>query len=410
LVLVADQHCNSLDTGTHFQETESLRLFQTILFVTTHHQRQQQHLPQLDGLRGIAIAIVVLGHMLVFAVGFGSTKLGPLPPLGVTLFFVLSGFLITRILLDARSKAEYYLSFYARRALRIWPLYFLVLAILFLFTNHRVAALTFDETRVRWPFFVFYVQNIVYKNATLFGPPALGITWSLAVEEQFYTTWPLIVRNLSNITLKRLLVIFIVAAPIARFLCPQFGIDPYINPLCRFDGMAMGGLVAIWITERRPVRKIVMRVARSVAAIAIVLGCAFYVTSLTHLFSKTIESALWTSILLTAMGSTFAIRVLSHAALRFLGKISYCAYLTHFIIASFVVSLWPGAGIGIRVFRVAVVLTMTCLIGMLSWRFLEEPILRLKQYFPAGEPQARDRSESSASVALTNSERTEGTA
>jgi peptidoglycan/LPS O-acetylase OafA/YrhL len=374
------------------------------------NQISQQYLPQLDGLRGLAIAIVVLGHMFVFAVGFGLSKLGSVPPLGVTLFFVLSGFLITRILLGARDKTNYYLSFYARRALRIWPLYFLVLAILFLVTNHRVPALTFDETRVRWPFFVFYVQNIVYKNATLLGPPALGITWSLAVEEQFYTIWPLIVRISSNVTLKRLLVVFIIVAPIARFFFLRFGIDPYINPLCRFDAMAMGGLVAIWITERRPEREVVMKVAWSVVAIAVVLGGTFFATGLGHMFSKTIESALWTSILLASLGSAFAIRVLSHSALRFFGKISYCAYLTHFIIASFAISLWPGSGIGIRIFRVAMVLTMTCLIGMLSWLFLEEPILRFKQYFPVGKPLARDRSECSATVALANSERTERTA
>ncbi len=241
-----------------------------------HNQIQQQHLPQLDGLRGVAIAIVLLGHMLVFGVGFGLTQLGSLPPVGVTLFFVLSGFLITRILLDAREKPNYYLSFYARRALRIWPLYFLILAALFWVTNHRVAGLTFDENQVRWPFFLLYVQNIVYKNATLLGPPALGITWSLAVEEQFYTTWPFVVRNLTNVTLKRVLFVFIAIAPIARFVCPQFGFDPYINPLCRFDAMAMGGLVAIWMTERQPGREKISRVAWSVVAIS--LGWVLFAT------------------------------------------------------------------------------------------------------------------------------------
>jgi len=375
-----------------------------------HNQIQQQHLPQLDGLRGIAIAIVVLGHMLVFGVGFGRTKMGFLPPLGVTLFFVLSGFLITRILLDARDKSNYYRSFYARRALRIWPLYFLVLGILFWITNHRVEGLTFDESHVRWPFFVLYVQNLVYKNAALLGPPALGITWSLAVEEQFYTTWPFVVRNLTNATLKRVLLAFIAIAPIARFVCPQFGFDPYINPLCRFDAMAMGGLVAIWMTERQPARKKISRVAWSVVAISFALGSVAYVAGIGHLVSKTVESGLWTSVLLGAMSSLVVIRILSHAALRFLGKISYCAYLTHFIVASLTISLWPGTGIGDRIFRVVVVLSLTCFIGMLSWRFFEEPILRFKQYFPAGKALPDKRAESSPAIALANSERTEGTA
>jgi peptidoglycan/LPS O-acetylase OafA/YrhL len=371
------------------------------------NQIQLKHLPQLDGLRGVAIAIVVLGHMLVFSVGFGVSKLGSLPPLGVTLFFVLSGFLITRILLEARNKSNYYLSFYARRALRIWPLYFLVLAVLFCVTNHRIAALTFDESQVRWPFFVLYVQNIVYKSAIFLGPPALGITWSLAVEEQFYTTWPLIVRNLTNLTLKRVLVAVIAIAPIARFLCPQFGFDPYINPLCRFDAMAMGGLVAIWMTEQRPVREKVSRVAWSVVAISVALGGLSYLTHTNDFVLKTVESGLWTAVLLGAMSSLFAIRILSHSALRFLGKVSYCAYLTHFIIASLVISLWPDGGIGVRIFRVTVVLSLTCLVGMLSWQFLEEPILRFKQYFPVGKPLGSERGPSS--IAIGNPERTQET-
>jgi peptidoglycan/LPS O-acetylase OafA/YrhL len=389
-----------------FQPARTLRPDSHTALTMDQNRIQQQHLPQLDGLRGIAIAIVVLGHMLVFGVGFGRTKLGFLPPLGVTLFFVLSGFLITRILLDARSKSDYYLSFYARRALRIWPLYFLVLAILFWITNHRVAGLTFDENQVRWPFFVLYVQNIVYKNATLLGPPALGITWSLAVEEQFYTTWPFVVRNLTNVTLKRLLFVFIAVAPIARFVCPQFGFDPYINPLCRFDAMAMGGLVAIWITERRPAREKMSRVAWSAVAISFALGAVSYVAGISPLVSKTVESGLWTAMLLGAMSSLFMTRVLSHSVLRFLGKISYCAYLTHFIVASLTISLWPGGGLGVRIFRVIVVLSMTCLVGMFSWRFFEEPILRFKQYFPTGKVFPSERAESSAAVALANSGRT----
>jgi peptidoglycan/LPS O-acetylase OafA/YrhL len=373
-------------------------------------QNQLQYLPQLDGLRGVAIVIVVLGHMLVFELGFGLTRLGPLPPLGVTLFFVLSGFLITRILLEARGKTRYYSSFYVRRALRIWPLYFLVLLILFLLTNHRVEALTFDETRVRWPFFVFYIQNIVYKNAALLGPPALGITWSLAVEEQFYTTWPLIVRNLPNVTLKWLLFAVIILAPVARVLFPQFGFDPYINPLCRFDAMAMGGLVAIWMTELQPVREKILRTAWSLVAVALALGGISYALNLSHFLSKTVEAALWTSILLGSIGSAWAIRILSQRALRFIGKISYCAYLTHFIIAALVISIWPGATMGVRVFRVAVILSMTCVIGELSWRFLEEPILRFKRFFRTGKSLSGAKATSSTPIRLVNSGRTEGTA
>jgi peptidoglycan/LPS O-acetylase OafA/YrhL len=398
------------DSSVNFFASRTCNSDCSNISVTTLQRKRQQHLPQLDGLRGLAIAIVVLGHMVVFPVGFGLTRLGPLPPLGVNLFFVLSGYLITRILLDTRNKTNYYLSFYARRALRIWPLYFLVLGILFFVTNHRVAALTFDDTRLRWPFFVLYVQNLVYKQAAMLGPVALGVTWSLAVEEQFYTLWPTIVRSLSNVTLKRLLVMVIAIAPVARFFCPQFGFDPYINPLCRFDAMAMGGLVAIWMTEREPSREKISRVAWSIVPIALLFAALGYATGIFHLISKTVESALWTTLLLGALSSALVIRAMSHSLLRFLGKISYCAYLVHFIIASFTVSLWPGAGLGHRILRIAVVLSMTSLIGILSWKFLEEPILRFKQYFPAGKSLGSDEPHVSPAVALGSSEETRGAA
>jgi peptidoglycan/LPS O-acetylase OafA/YrhL len=285
-----------------------------------------------------------------------------------------------------------------------------VLAILFCVTNHRVAALTFDENRVRWPFFAFYIQNIFYKNATLLGPAALGITWSLAVEEQFYTTWPFIVRNLTNAALKPLLFLLIALAPIARYICPQFGFDPYINPLCRFDAMAMGGLVAIWITEQQPSREKTVRAAWLLVTVFGALAGMSYLTHTNKLLSKTVENGLWTALLMGALASLFIMRVLGHPALRFLGKISYCAYLTHFIIASLVVSVWPGATLGTRALRVVVVLSMTCLIGMLSWRFLEEPLLRFKKYFSIGEARTDKRSEPSQTISLASPKKTEGTA
>lgn len=184
-----------------------------------------KHLPQLDGLRGIAILIVLLGHVLVFHFGLGITFLGPLPPIGVDLFFVLSGFLITRILLESRHQVHYFRNFYARRALRIWPLYFVALAVIFTVTNHRIAQLTFDQNRVHWPVFVVYVQNLAYRQASQMGPLALAVTWSLAVEEQFYTIWPMLVRWLSVRGLTITLLIIVAIAPLARFIVPRFGLS-----------------------------------------------------------------------------------------------------------------------------------------------------------------------------------------
>ncbi len=342
-----------------------------------------KHLPQLDGLRGIAILIVFLGHLVVFGFGLGLSRFGPIPPTGVDLFFVLSGFLITRILLDSREQPNYFKSFYVRRALRIWPLYFVVLTILFVATNHRIPALTFDETRVHWPAFVFYVQNLIYKQATELGPLALAITWSLAVEEQFYGIWPIVVRKVTMRGLTYILFGTILIAPFARVLAPQLGIDPYINPICRFDAMAMGGLVAIWAVSGKLSKRIVLKTTWIILAAAVPLEIACHYLGLTHYLSKTIVGAVFAAVLASSLYSETAIRRLSNGILRALGKVSYCIYLVHAIVAGIVVSLWPGRSLALALLRIALIAAGTLGIAALSWHFFEEPILRFKKYFPA---------------------------
>src|SRR5207249_10637671 len=156
------------------------------------------YIPQFDGLSGAAILLVLIGH---------SGFLEALPHLGglqyarfgVDLFFVLSGFLITGILLDSKGTEHYFRNFYARRALRIWPLYYFLLFLVF-----AVAPLFRPSMRATaagiWPAFAFYVQNIALVRHETY-PFALGATWSLAVEEQFYLTWPLLVFLLKRKTL-----------------------------------------------------------------------------------------------------------------------------------------------------------------------------------------------------------------
>ncbi len=349
------------------------------------------HLPQLDGLRGVAILIVLVGHLIVLNFGLGVTTLGPIPPLGVNLFFVLSGFLITRILLQSREQPNYFKNFYVRRALRIWPLYFIVLAILFAVTNHRIPTLTFDENRLQWPVFAFYIQNVFYKQASELGPLALAITWSLAVEEQFYAIWPIVVRKLSIRTLTTVLVATIVVAPVARFVAPRFGFDPYINPVCRFDAMAMGGLLAIWTLTHQGWRAAATSKMWLILSLAVLaeVGCHF--AGLTHYLSKTIASAAFTGLLAFALHSDRVIRILSNRTLRCFGKVSYCIYLAHPIIAAIVLMVLPGTGAGIRLLRVTAIGGGTFAIAALSWRFFEEPILRLKKYVPPADAQCEVR-------------------
>ena len=155
-------------------------------------------MPELDTIRGIAVLLVLFFHGFGFRYGIeGFPKLfvaATLPGwMGVNLFFVLSGFLITGILLDSKPKADYYRTFYIRRALRILPLYYAVLLLLAV-----LARTGWVNRQASWAFLglsFFYLSNVT----VLFGVPMqYGVLWSLAVEEHFYLLWPAAVRSLSR--------------------------------------------------------------------------------------------------------------------------------------------------------------------------------------------------------------------
>ncbi len=365
----------------------------------------KKHLPQLDGLRGIAVLIVLLGHVAVFAVGLGISRLGPLPPLGVDLFFVLSGFLITNVLLEAQNAQHYYLNFYARRALRIWPLYTILLVCIFGIANRRNAYLTFDDAKIRWQYFALFVQNIVYPKPALLGPLALAVTWSVAVEEQFYFIWPVLVRSLPRKRLGWILLVPVIAAPIARYWLPALGVDPYINPLCRFDGMAIGGLAALWIFIRRPTDAVLNRAALWIMLVAVAGIAGASTFRLEKLLGKTFISAAFCGLLIAALSSKPVISILSRAWLRYIGKISYGIYLIHLPTAALIAALLPGDQWPARAGRACIILIATVVLATISWYLVESPILRLKRFFAIAEPQAPARSKTAPTLAMDDSVR-----
>ena len=165
------------------------------------------YIPQFDCLRGVAVLMVLISHsgFLELLPHAGMLKY---PGYGaLDSYFVLSGFLITGILLDSKGSEHYFRNFYVRRAVRIWPLYYLVLFLVFVIEPLFMPA-TRPTVASIWPAFTFYVQNLIYHGAYPFG---LAATWSLAVEEQFYITWPLLVFFLKKRTLAVFLVFLFVA-------------------------------------------------------------------------------------------------------------------------------------------------------------------------------------------------------
>lgn len=194
--------------------------------------RADARIPALDGLRGSASLMVVAYHFGPHIVREADSRflfLRSLPPLyfeGVDLFFVLSGFLISGILVDARQSPRYFSTFYARRICRIFPLYYLVLlcyGLAIILLNSRTADLgrLFENPLPLWSY-ALYLQNFSMAAASTFGPIWMAGSWSLAIEEQFYLTLPAVIRRVSDGGLFRFALLALIAAPVLRAVIQKF--------------------------------------------------------------------------------------------------------------------------------------------------------------------------------------------
>jgi len=358
--------------------------------------------PELDGFRAIAIWMV-LGAHLVDGWPLPSGALNGVPApllfvlsqgwLGVDLFFVLSGLLITGILLDSREKPFYFRNFYARRFLRIIPLYFTVITITFL--AYRSPVLYFLLSYC-------FLANIA--GALRVGVPhGPGVFWSLAVEEHFYLAWPMVIRFISRNSLMLTCLGIFLASPVLRGIAAAKGLDPTqeIYPLSwyRFDGLALGALLSIWLRSKSCSRKRSLWLASAMAMLSFLIvaaGAPFGV-----LGTRTVASI---ALRYTHMQLIFGAGILSSLALsgsRFTGwlrlsfmrlsaELSYCVYLIHlsvgdgyqWMLRNF--NCNPAALLGPRgAFLAQSLFIVGVAFGLasISRRFLEEPCLRLKRYF-----------------------------
>jgi peptidoglycan/LPS O-acetylase OafA/YrhL len=305
-----------------------------------------KHLRSLDGIRGIAIVLVLCSHSGELLQDIPHSRLLGFGNYGVDLFFVLSGFLITSILLRQKSQPHYFRNFYLRRALRIWPIYFLFLFSMFGLVallphlhsyQHLVANSKFlqeNPLSIVTPLAVCVVlmQNLWWPSLFSFKD-ATGVTWSLCIEEQFYFVWPLIVKRLSPRALKTLLMIVIALQPLLRAIVFHYskadiGVKWQVVtrfPIFHLDGIATGSLLAlVWpdLQGRRETR---------VALYLLSLLCV----PLAILFMRTTNPMSYTvaaliSVCLTGMALLrIGERVLASAPLVFMGTISYGLYLIH---------------------------------------------------------------------------------
>ena len=299
--------------------------------------------------------------------------------MGVDLFFVLSGFLITGILLDAKESDGFFRNFYARRCLRIWPLYYALLFFMFVavpLLRPAHAHMIFERSSPWWAY-PFYLQNFMVPISTN-AVGALGVTWSLAIEEQFYLIWPLVVRYLSTARLRLVCVAVIVASPLVRLYLSTEHVDLYTSLFCRLDGLMWGAFVAALIREPAFEPKQYRALAWGALIITLTLalatdgsGVQWVVYSLSVLASV---AFVYLALFSTARWLHW---ILGSRALVFTGTISYGLYLLH----KFPFDLVKGRSVGQPALGFAVLIAAAYALATCSWYFYERPFLRLKHLF-----------------------------
>lgn len=391
-------------------------------------QAQGQHLRVLDGLRGVAILLVMVFHAQV---PFAKECAGPFCAAdraflavcrsgwcGVDLFFVLSGFLITGILLDARPArgtgelGQYFTSFYARRTLRIFPLHYALLALFLVVVpllphaGSGVIAREIGEYAQLAPdqwWFWAYLGNFYFASHGFAGHGIPDVLWSLAIEEQFYLAWPVVVLLLPRRSLASACALLAASAVAFRIWMSSQGADPvtvFLLTPGRIDGLAIGALVAT-IARGPAADGTLARVGMAMMALgAMPLAWAAVTDGPLDEYSRPMQSFGFTALAVLGGGivATAVVRPesavgrsLSVAPLRVLGKYAYALYLFHLSLqpvlrtalfrSEAVPTLWGSHLPGLLAFDLVLV-AASLGAAWLSWNLFERHFLRLKDRFP----------------------------
>jgi peptidoglycan/LPS O-acetylase OafA/YrhL len=359
----------------------------------------RQRIPALDGIRGLAILMILLYHgfglegfyilngKLLTALRFGWA--------GVDLFFVLSGFLIGGTLLDVEGSQNYYSVFYIRRFYRILPLY-AALCLFSLFVFHLrlgTHAWLFDG-RVPWYAYLTFGQNFWMVGLNNISPRELASTWSLAIEEQFYLTLPFIVRNVSRKSLPFLLAAGVLLASLIR-VAMWFGLDPsrteiaaYVLAPCRMDSLFLG-VFAAWAVRNSRCWAWLLAHKNAVGAACGLLGLGVLEMMRLHWdtksfgiisFGYTWIALFFVSILIVVVTQEgFVSRLFTLRPLMNLGLIAYGLYLFNYPILGLIYGLggktWPTLTDAYSVGLTLIAGILVIVLAKLSWTYFEKPLV-----------------------------------
>jgi len=379
------------------------------------------YMPALDGLRGAAILLVLLRHAVALPlqpatpVDAAVAAVGRLGWTGVDLFFVLSGFLITGILLDTKGQPRWWPNFFVRRGLRIFPLYYGALAVIFILLPRLVDWADPDYAVLRDHQVWYWTYTVNFLNAFTHGrgtPLYTAHFWSLAIEEQFYLIWPLVVWRCRPETLLRVALFAGIAGLAWRlgFVLhdPANVAGTFVLTPGRLDGLMTGAALAVVARGPNGLQTCTAWSPR-VFALAVVALAALVVTRGGLEYSDPVIAvvaypvvaigfgALLVASLSAAPGSLLA-RTLRNATLRRWGKYSYGLYVVHYPLLGLLQAhcSWCERGVGmLGGSRLPAVLALALMVAAgsyglawLSYHVYEGPLLGLKRYF---EPRPADR-------------------
>lgn len=349
--------------------------------------------PQLDGLRALAVAAVAWSHWersYQFGIPFGA---------GVHLFYVLSGFLITGILLEVREQPNRPAAlgtFYARRVLRIFPAFYLTLLLAW-----WADVPPLRETLLWHAAYLSNVQIVLTES----WPGAISHFWSLAVEEQFYVLWPWLIVFVPRRWLLRAVVVSVLAAPLFRWWLATLGYRENLLGVLTpgsMDSLGMGALLAVMMARRSP-ESMAAGVTRVWTKLMLISLAALIVLVVAErsgplplpamAVKQTLQAIVFAWLVFRAaegFGGAFG-RLLSAAPVVYLGRISYGAYLAHGFAGVMLALVGVNSRELAEPWRFLALSAVTLGAAMLSWHLMEAPINALKTRFPYGRPSAAAR-------------------